>query len=632
MKLTRKLIFTFVLVFTFVMSAYGQDMEYQESPMLTERVDAGVLPPVAERLPDNPLVVNGDVIAQEGTVPNWQPGEYGGTLRVLHNEPNNAPDVFFIVFQQLIRPPSIISGQEPVNNIVEDTQISEDNRMFTFTLRKGLKWSDGEPVTTADLLFTYEDVLLNEELYPATPNWATHNGNIFNLEVVDEYTFTLSFDDPNGSFTRALAINNWPDYSQILKPKHYLQQFHIDYTSLEDMQPMLDEEGFGDEWTQLFLLKDAYQRQITGRNSLGMPVLNPWVLTEIVEDTFIYERNPYYFKVDEEGQQLPYIDRIVSPKVQDGEMENLQAIAGEADVLRRNASLLNLPLYVENEERGEYNALVLDYHLSSPITFSINMTYGDDEVYQEVVQDHRFREAVSLAIDSQEIIDSVFFGWGHTPELIPAGFNMEESNRLLDEMGMTIGDDGFRTMPNGEPFNLLIEIGAASIDQIPAAELASAHLQEYASLNVSFRQLETSLMSERLGANEVQSTIFWSFDAMADDEETTRWLAFAGVAWDDWYNSGGESGTEPPEWVKQGIDLENQRLQLIYGSQNYFDHKALERQYYYDNIPTIHLIEGPQIPLILSQYLGNAPEDGFQISGLMLIEGMYFTSEERRQE
>lgn len=597
--------------------------QYQESPMLAELVKAGKLPPVEERLPVNPLVVNEDILAQTGTTKDWTPGVYGGTLRVLHNEPNNAPDVFFIVFQQLIRPPSIISGQPPVNNIVEFMEVDESKKEYTFKIREGLKWSDGVPVTTEDIRFTYEDVLTDERINPTPPVWASQNGKIFKLEVMDDFTFKAVFEEPNGRFLRTLAIENWPDYSQILKPKHYLQQFHIEYTPLADMKALLDQEGFGEDWTKLFLLKDAFQRNITGRTAVGMPVLNPWVIVSVSEDTFTYERNPYYFKVDEDGKQLPYIDRIVSPKVQDGEMENMKVIVGEADVLRRNAALMKLPLYKENEEKGGYTTLILNYHLFSPVTLYLNMTYADPS-YRETVGDIRFRKAVSMGIDNQEIIDSVYLQQGSIPALMPAGFDPDEANKLLDEMGMEVGSNGFRTAPDGKPFSMLIEISGAAVDQVPTAELISSHLKNNLMLDVSFKKIDNTLYTQRNGANEIQATIFWAFDAMADDEASTRWMNFAAPLWASWKNSKGESGEEPPDWAKEGIALEQKRYSLIYGSPEYYEHKKVEAQYYYDNVPAIHPVEGPKIPLILSNKLANGPVAGYQIAGLMMIEGMYF--------
>ncbi len=209
-------------------------------------------------------------------------------------------------------------------------------------------------MTTEDIQFTYEDVLMNTQLNPKPPVWMVQGGKPFKLVVVDPLTFKCVFEQPNGRFLRLLAIENWPDYSQILKPKHYLTQFHIKYTPIDKMRAALDAEKFGDDWTKLFLLKDAFQRNITSRASLGMPVLNPFVLTSIQDETYTYERNPYYYKVDKDGQQLPYLDKLVSPKVQDGEMENMKAIVGEADILRRNAALGKLPLYKENEAKGGY--------------------------------------------------------------------------------------------------------------------------------------------------------------------------------------------------------------------------------------------------------------------------------------
>jgi peptide/nickel transport system substrate-binding protein len=326
--------------------------------------------------------------------------------------------------------------------------------------------------------------------------------------------------------------------------------------------------------------------------------------------------------VDKEGKQLPYIDKLVSPKVQDGEMENMKTIVGESDILRRNAALVKLPLYKENEAKGGYDTLILDYHLLSPVMFFINMTYPDPS-FRQVVNDIRFRKAVSFGIDHKEIIDSVFLQQGIVPKLIPSGLNPTEGNKLLDEMGMKVGANGFRMAVDGKPFQLLIEVGATAADQVPTAELISSHLKKNLKLDVSFKKLDTTLFNQKNAANEIQATLFWAFDAMADDEASIRWVGNAGPLWSRW-RADPKTGEEPPDWVKKGIELDKQRTALIYGTPDYYKHKEVETKYFYDNIPAISVIEGPKIPLILSKKIANGPVAGYQIAGLMLVEGMYF--------
>jgi peptide/nickel transport system substrate-binding protein len=351
-----------------------------------------------------------------------------------------------------------------------------------------------------------------------------------------------------------------------------------------------------------------------------MPVLNPYVLTSIQDETYTYERNPYYFKIDKDGKQLPYIDKLISPKVQDGEMENMKAIVGEADILRRNAALAKLPLYKDNEAKGNYSTLILDYHLRAPVTLNLNLTYKDPS-FRQVVNDVRFRQALSIGMNHQEIIDSVYLQQGKTPSLIPAADDLAKANKYLDDMGMKVGTNGLRNAVDGKPFALLIEVGASAADQVPTAELLSSQYRKNLKLDVSFKKLDTALFNQKNTANEVQATIFWSFDAMADDEATIRWVQFMPL-WNLWRNDP-KTGEEPPAWVKQGIDLDNKRMTLVYGTPEYFAQKEIEAKYFYDNVPAIPIVESSKIPLILSKKFANGPVAGYQIAGLMLVEGMY---------
>ena len=594
--------------------------------MLAEQVAAGTLPPVEERLPKNPVVVDENYFA-EGTMDAWQPGTYGGEMRVSHNEPNNAPDVFFMVMQPIIRLQNTLSDGEMMDNICLFLGNNEDATEFTFQIREGLKWSDGVPVTTEDVRFAYEDITLNKDVWPSTLGWCTSDGVAAELTIVDDLTFKFTFHQTTGSFLRTIMLSNWVEYTRIIKPAHYLKQFHKDYATPEELTALCAEAGYpADDWHKLIIDKDTADRAITSRNAMGIPVLNPFVLTQIANEVYVYERNPYYFKVDSEGKQLPYLDRIVSPKVQDGEMENMRMIAGEADILRRNAALLKLPLYKANEAAGDYTTLIREQHLSVPSMLMFEYQFGT-ESDQAVVADKRFRLAVSHGINRQEIIDVVYLGMGELPTLIPSEFDPDKANALLDEMGMAIGADGWRTAPGGEPYALLIETGNEAVDLLPSIEIAASHLREYLKLNASIRSNDTTLFSQAGAAGLIQCRTLWAFDAMAVDEYTTRWMP---GSWNRWNTNRliGEApdfngGIEPPEWAMEGFALRSEINMLVFGTEEYAVNLEKQKAFFYDNVPAIPLLQRSKLPIPLANKFGNVQSGGYQITLLMSVEQMF---------
>lgn len=484
--------------------------EYNEAPMLHERVESGELPTVEERLPDDPFVVGPGVLYPEDKV-DWQVGSYGGTLHMAHHTPELDYDLYIMSNEPLVRGHGTLMDNVQ-GNIVSDFSVSEDNTEFTFYLREGLKWSDGEPVTTEDIRFAYEDVMKNEKLTPVFPSHyrsgGRPDGEKMQLEVVDDYTFKIIFDESYGAFITDTAIGSWfGSYTNLLKPSHYLKQFHAEYTDIEDMRTYLDEEELDDEWWELFDLKDITGVEFTSHQSIGFPVLRPWMRVEGPSGVIVFERNPYYFKVDTEGNQLPYIDELRSLEASEIDMVEMYAITGETDWLREQASLSSMPLYREHEERAGYRTIILENHLA-PTIIKLNPTY-EDEMWQELANDVRFRRALNMAIDREEIIDVVYFGLASPPETTPGDYNPEKAEQILDELGMDERDgDGFRLAPNGEQFEIYIEYADMAADFTPVLELVVEHFQEIG-INTSMQMRSAELFFQKAAANELQASIFW---------------------------------------------------------------------------------------------------------------------------
>lgn len=623
------LIISFLLGLSFVFGTFSfAQRKYNEAPMLAELVKQGKLPPIEERLPKEPFVVGPGVLIPKNDLPNWEVGKYGGTLRTAHAQADFAPFIFMMNnVEPLLMAPGI--GLRGIRgNVLRDFKVSPDNKVFTFYMREGLKWSDGTPVTTEDVLFTYEDVLMNEKLTPIFPatfrSAGKADGEPMKLEILDKYSFRISFKESYGGFLREITIKNWCSYTMLIKPKHYLKQFHVKYTPIEKLKPLLEKEGFKDEWWQLFHLKDFTNWEQCQPKSAGFPVLNAWVISpESTSTRIVWERNPYYFKVDIAGNQLPYIDRITSDLVSDTEMENMRMITGQIDLLSGYSSLDKLPLYKQNAGRGGYRVILLDYHVD-PSAIYLNLTYKDP-TWRRVVRDVRFRRAINMAINRKEIINSIYYGFASLPKTVPSEYNPTKAEQILDEIGLKRGPDGWRLGPDGKVFEILIESGAHAPDLMPAAELVTEHLKSIG-LKVSLKRIDPSLWSQRLAANEAQACVIWSVQPMwkdgtwADYLPTSQW----GREWSVWYSTNGKEGEEPPVDIKRIYKIHEGRLAAIpYSTQ---DVRLTNELYklYYENVYYFPLAERVKYAFLISNRIGNVPRSGQAIAANMAGEQYFF--------
>jgi peptide/nickel transport system substrate-binding protein len=602
-----------------------------EAPSLADQVAAGTLPALAERLPKDPKVIGPGVLISEEDLPDWQPGQYGGTINTAHSVADWAPDVFVMLNEPLLQAPGL-GVQNIQGNVLKDFEVSDDNTVFTFYLREGMKWSDGEPVTTEDVRFTWESIYQNEKLTPAgikarfRTGYAP-DGDAGELEIIDDFTFRITYAQPYGGFLRNITIEGWNGYTELINPAHILKQFHPDFTPLEDLQPMLAEANLTDEWWQLFGQKWCQNWNTTADRCIGYPTLNPWISAgSTTPGVKVFDRNPYYWKVDTEGKQLPYVDRIVSVQVEDVEMVNQRVLTGDVDFLRESTGLVKVPLYKENEDRAGFNTVLLDMHVDSSNLF-INQTF-DDPVWQQVSQDIRFRQALSLALDRQEMIDSIYFGFASLP-LATIGDelsqrDLDRANSLLDEVGLQDRDsDGFRLGPDGNPFSILLEHAAHAPDLEPVAQLVSEHLKDVG-LNVQVRRIDSQLWGQRSDANEIQATVFWSHDQGWDSGYTGDVIHRAGRNWHIWHNTRGAEGEEPPDWAKRAYELDALRWSSVSGSDEYNQLMEQGHAWSRENLPLITIVEGVKYPMIASQRLRNVPAGGYAIAANFAGEQLWF--------
>ncbi len=594
--------------------------EYKQSPFL----DSKGLPPVAERLPKEPKISN-EIPADQL---KYEIGSYGGTMRFVTSVVEWDADVFVMTNEPLLNTPGIL-GKEITGNILKGYEATADQKTFTFYMREGLRWSDGQPVTMEDVRFTVEDFLFNEELTPSFPNWmksgGQRDGTPFKFEVVDDWTFKISFDQPYGGFPMHLAIQGWKGYTEFLKPSHYLKPYHKKYAKSEEelkklIAPVAEKFNIADDdkrWVNVFNKVDITNWENTRSESIGFPSLYPWVYAKKSETVATFERNPYYFKVDSAGNQLPYVDTLQSTLVENMEMVTTKIIAGEVDFARESASLVNMPLYRENEKSG-FKAYLFNMHVT-PTDILINETF-DDPTWKTVSQDVRFRKALSLAIDRQELIDSIYYGFAEPGTIQDSTYDPAAAEALLDEMGMKKGANGVRTAPDGKKFSFLIEVGAEAPDIVPYSELL-VEFWKAIGLDASMKRIESSLVGNKNAANELQVRVIWT--------HTPLWYmqdwGFDGIgrSWNIWKNNiktaeitnpdGTKKqinvkGEEPPQAIKDFMALSDSLLQV---SPDDAVNKVWPqlKQSMHDNYWYLTPLQNIKQPMIVNAKIGNVPNE-----------------------
>ncbi len=537
-------------------------MTYAEAPMLADLVAAGDLPPVAERLPNNPLVVEPlDGIGQYGG--QWN----GGTAERNAN--------FYLRnggYQQLLRWTPTWDGIIP--NIAESFEANEEGTEFTFTLREGMKYSDGMPLTADDIMFWYEDILMNEDLTPVVPGTWTSGGEPVTVEKLDDYTVKFSFVEPSGLFLKFIPRTR--DERTTDYPRHYMEQFHIKYNENADQEAT--DAGFG-SWV------DRFGTMAEPHNNPELPTLRPWnfrtSLGDASNNRVVLERNPYFWKVDTEGNQLPYMDTQAIELATDVEVLLLKALNGELDYQERFISApTNKAVLFDNQEQGEYGFYDLTPTTVNEFIIQFNLTHPDP-VKREIFSNKDFRIGLSHAIDRQLIIDVVHVGQGIPHQAAPrpesrfynerlatqyTEFSVDLANEHLDATGWTERDgDGFRIGPDGNRLSFIMELDQARTTYIDAMELIKP-MWEAVGVEVIVTTMERSLWEERIRSANIDFDVSGhrfgggSGDAVVLDPR--YWLpmnngsSIFGKAWAFWYNGvNPEVAEEPPAAIKEAMAL-----------------------------------------------------------------------------
>lgn len=427
--------------------------DFKDAPFFAEQLKTKKLPPLAERLPKTPIVVGAA-------------GQYGGDIVTLVPRPRDIRYISTFTYTRLVGYDRSLQLQPDLLEKFEN----EDDRVFTFTLRAGHRWSDGSPFTAEDFRYYWEDVAQNADLSPAgPPEFMLVEGKPPRFEVLDERTVRFTWDKPNPRFLPQLAGALDPG---IYRASTYLKQFHAKYADKAALEEKAKQQKLK-SWAALHNRLDDMKEQ----TNPALPTLMPWrVMNAAPANRFIFERNPYYHRVDNQGQQLPYVDRLIMDVSAPG-LFAAKANAGELDLLFRGLSMSDIPVLKEGEKAKGYSTLLWPYARGTELALYPNLNTVDP-VWRQLNRDIRFRRALSLGIDRRTLNNALLFGLGtegnntivaesplFSAELRTknAAYDPGEASRLLDEIGLTKRNGaGIRLLPDGRELEIIVETDGES--------------------------------------------------------------------------------------------------------------------------------------------------------------------------
>jgi peptide/nickel transport system substrate-binding protein len=567
--------------------------------------------PASAGPPDEPSVVemNGYKTA----------GKPGGTLEMLVGR---TKDTRLMVVYGYARLVAYNEALELVPDILKDIDV-EDGRAFTMHLRPGHRWSDGHPFTSEDFRYWWEDVANNEQLSPTGPPAELYvDGEPPKVEFPDELTVRYSWSKPNPFFLPALA-GATPTF--IYMPAHYLKQFHEKYADPDKLAAMVQDTQARD-WAQLHGRKDGMYKF----DNPDLPTLQPWRLTTPPPATrFVFQRNDYFHRVDPQGQQLPYIDSVVFDVVDDN-LIPVKTGAGETDLQSRGLFFKHYTFLKESEARSHLHTYLWETAQGAHLAIYPNLN-ATDEVWRKLFRDVRFRRALSLGVDRNEINQIMFFGLGmgggntvlpksplYKPEYREAWaeFDLEKANALLDEIGLTErSDDGLRLLPDGRPMELIVETAGEETEQADALELVAATWLKLG-IKIHTKPSQREVFRNRVFSGEALMSIWYGLEngiPTADMSPTefapTSQQQLQWPKWGQYHETKGAAG-EPPDEPEATKLLE--LFEAWRSASDTEERRAIWEdilEIYSGQIYSIGLISGVLQPVAVRDTLHNVPEE-----------------------
>ena len=532
---------------------------FNEAPLMTQLAQAGELPPIEERIPSDPMVI-----------PAASIGTYGGTIRRVYFGPADVWNYGRISSERLLRWSQDASALVPA--LAKSWEASDGGRTWTFKLREGTRWSNGDPFTADDFVFHYEDVMLDDELAPVKPSRLAPGGKFTTVTKIDDYTVQFSFQDPYWVFPENVAQMDQFNgcCNQPYAPANYMKQFHIKYN------PNVEQEAAdaGHESWQAY-----YLAMFDLRVNPLRPMMRPWIPTEGSKygssQVFTAVRNPYFYAVDQEGNQLPYVDRLQYTLVQDNDILQLKAIAGEIDFQGRHVNLAMFPLLKQNEETGNYHMTIWPALTGAEIGIHFNQQWDGPEA--QYFENRDFRIALSHAIDRNEINEISYLGQGTPRQPAPAPsephypgddyafmyteYDPAKANEILDGILPNKDEEGFRLMDNGDRLHIIMDTTPGEGRDTDTMELIAANWEDVG-VKTKVNEITRTLLTERREAGEHMIYIWGSGIGDPALSPAQDWMGAPFPQTLIWYNSNGAQGVEPIPIVKQLTDMRAQTTQL----------------------------------------------------------------------
>jgi peptide/nickel transport system substrate-binding protein len=600
-----------------------------EPPLLAAKVAAGELPPLEERLPQNPVVVGGrDAI-----------GVYGGEVRMILNGQQWFESAYDLNSERFMHY-SDVDTRTIIPNVLESWDSSADAKEWTFKMRAGMKWSDGEPITTEDVRFWWEDFCLglDQEAWGWGVPWQMRfGGENAKVEFLDDFTFKFTFAAPFGNF--AAHMTRWGQNINGLFPSHFCKKYLPKYTDQATIDALVAAEGQENWKTAIGVWCNWQTGSWYGPPGIEKyPVYCAWRIVEQPQPGSLYllERNPFYWKVDLAGNQLPYIDNFRYDYMQTTDATKLKLVQAEIDLLGQHDVTMNsYPYYKENAEKGnyivgDYISCMIDRYVLFPQHYLV-----DDPVLTEIVNHPNFVKALSVAIDRDEVNETLFYGLARTGQICPmpsskyykpsygtawAQYDPDLANQLLDEMGLDQRDgEGFRLRSDGKRLSYMIEHPGIRVGESVGkyTEMVSTYWREIG-IEATAKEITNQLYGERMNGFQVQCGI-WHADRCTDMllHIQPQWYlptadsaqGTACAAWVNWFNAVDrtlDTLIQPPDEIKalygyfdQMTSVLTEDERVMWG-QKIFDYLA-------ENPLEIGLVQECPTPLLFNKNLRNLP-------------------------
>ena len=602
--------YLFVFILSFANCAFG----YSESPLLSKMVKNGKLPPVESRLPQTPRVI--DFAGR-----NLEIGKFGGTLKMLMARAKDARQMTVYGYARLlIYKPKTFEFQP---DILESFDVIQGKK-FIFNLRPGHKWSDGHPFTAEDFRYWWEDVANNPKLSPVGPPKVMKvDGKLPQFRILNNLSIQYEWEKPNPDFLAALAGAS-PLY--IYRPAHYMRQFHENFTANSELQKLVT-TAKQRNWAALHNKMDNLYRN----DNIDLPVLQPWVcISKSSSNRLRFKRNPFFHRIDPKGQQLPYIDEFIFG-IASNKLISAKTGTGEVDLQARYLRFDDYTFLKKGEDRSPYSTRLWTTAKGSHLALFPNLNHKN-KVLRSIMQDVRFRRALSMAVNRYEINQVIYYGLAiegnntvlpESPLYKPyyrsqwAQLNLKSANQLLDDMGLIKRDSrGIRLLPDGNPLNLIIETAGESTEQTDILELIHDSWLKIG-IKIYSKPSQRNVFRNRIFSGETAISIWSGIEnglasansSPAEFAPTTQQL----LQWPKWgqhFETGGKAGQIPNDpFAMELLKLyRDWRAEPVFAKRKDIWEKVLD--IHTEQVYSIGLIAGVLQPVVVSNNLKNVPIKG----------------------